>query len=177
MAGVAAGLGELGHSKLLLTPQFGPRQRVFVVLTDAELEPDPLFTGSVCDECGLCVEACPADAIPTERSAEVPVGERLYSHAPLDCATCPQVHQGWEPSYAPFMHPEHSRDNPPSYYGFLDRRFRHRSICGARGCVRACMDHLEKAGLIEKSYRTPMIEGDQWVIEASEGEESAPGRP
>ncbi|NIM69365.1 MAG: hypothetical protein GTO48_02660, partial [Xanthomonadales bacterium] len=41
VAGVAAGLGELGHSKLLLTPQFGPRQRVFVVLTDAELEPDP----------------------------------------------------------------------------------------------------------------------------------------
>ena len=37
--------------------------------------------------------------------------------------------------------------------------------CVGRGCVRACMDHLEKAGRIEKQYRTPMIEGEQWVIE------------
>jgi len=52
--GVAAGLGELGHSKLLLTPQFGPRQRVFAVFTDAELEPSPLFPGSICDGCLAC---------------------------------------------------------------------------------------------------------------------------
>jgi epoxyqueuosine reductase QueG len=52
VAGVATGLGELGLSKLLLTPQFGPRQRVFAVLTDAELEPDPLVPpGTVCDGC------------------------------------------------------------------------------------------------------------------------------
>lgn len=33
--GVAAGLSELGHSKVFLTPQFGPRQRVYAILTDA----------------------------------------------------------------------------------------------------------------------------------------------
>jgi hypothetical protein len=27
------------------------------------------------------------------------------------------------------------------------------------------MDHLEKTGRITKLYRTPMIEGKQWVIE------------
>src|SRR4030065_434208 len=60
VVGAAAGLGELGHSKVLLTPQFGPRQRVFAVFTDAELEPTPLFEGSVCDGCKLCVKECEA---------------------------------------------------------------------------------------------------------------------
>ena len=50
--GCAAGLGELGMSKLFLTPQFGPRQRMFAVLTDAVLPADPLLTEPVCDECG-----------------------------------------------------------------------------------------------------------------------------
>jgi len=27
------------------------------------------------------------------------------------------------------------------------------------------MDHLERSGRIEKQYRTPMVEGKQWVIE------------
>lgn len=58
-----------------------------------------------------------------------------------------------------------TRSNPPRYYQFLDRRFRQRSICGARGCVRACMDHLEKTGRVERQYATSMIEGKQWAIE------------
>ncbi|MBT3375443.1 MAG: hypothetical protein HN742_14625 [Lentisphaerae bacterium] len=57
-----------------------------------------------------------------------------------------------------------SRENPPPYYQFLQRQFRHQSTCGARGCVRACMDHLEKSGRIERTYRTPVVEGEQWVI-------------
>ncbi|MGD2174000.1 MAG: hypothetical protein PVJ27_01245 [Candidatus Brocadiaceae bacterium] len=165
VVGCAAGLGELGHSKLFLTPQFGPRQRVFAVITDAELTPDPLLGDAICDECGLCVQACPADAIPAERSTEVPIGDRTFRHAPLDCDRCVVVHQGWDARYSPFLVEGTDRDAPPSYYRFLDRRFRHRSICGARGCVRACMDHLEKTGRIERQYRAPMIEGEQWVLE------------
>ncbi len=167
--GCAAGLGELGLSKLLLTPQFGPRQRVFGVLTDAELAPDPLFTGGVCDQCGLCVEACPADAIGSEATVEVPVGEAVFCHGELATGACAEVHQGWDPCYSPFLTEGADRENPPSYYRFLDRRFRHRSICGARACVRACMDHLEKTGRIERQYRTPMIEGEQWSLEPPSG--------
>lgn len=165
VVGCAAGLGELGLSKLLLTPQFGPRQRVFAVLTDAVLEPDPLFTGSVCDECGLCAQACPAGAIPEERTVEVKMGERTFRHGDLDCSKCAHIHQGWDPRYSPFLAKDSSKENPPAYYEFLNRRFRHHSICVGRGCVRMCMDHLEKTGSIEKQYRTPMIEGEQWVIE------------
>lgn len=167
--GCAAGLGELGFSKLLLTPQFGPRQRIFAVLTDAELISDPLVEpGTVCHGCGTCRSACPAGAIPSHRDVEVRIGDVVFSHAELDCSKCSHIHQGWDPRYSPFLQEDSTRDNPPPYYRFLQHRFRHQSICGARGCVRACMDHLEKTGRIEKTYSTPMIEGEQWTIDNSE---------
>jgi len=163
--GCAAGLGELGLSKLLLTPQFGPRQRVFAVLTDAELKPDPLLTEAICDSCGSCARACPAGAIPLERAIKFTIQGRSYSHGDVDFARCVHCHTGWDGRYSPFLEKDSSPDNLPPYYRFLDHRFRHRSICGARGCVRACTDHLEKTGRIRSRYQTPMIEGGQWVIQ------------
>jgi len=165
LIGCAAGLGELGLSKLLLTPQFGPRQRVFAVLTDAVLQPDPLLAGSVCDSCGECAAACPADAIPREKNVEFRIGDRLFSHALLDSQKCMRIHIGWDPRYSPFLTVDSSPENPPAYYKFLDHRFRHHTICGGRGCIRKCVDHLEMTGRIESQYSTPMVEGEQWVIE------------
>lgn len=162
--GCAAGLGELGMSKVFLTPQFGPRQRMFGILTDALLEPDPLFTGSVCDRCGQCARACPPGAICMEEEIEVTIGERRFRHGVFDPAKCSEVHGGWDPHYSPFLDKESGRDNPPAYYRFLDHRFRHRGICGGRGCLRACLDHLEKAGRLTGDYHTPMVEGEQWTI-------------
>ncbi len=162
--GCAAGLGELGLSKVFLTPQFGPRQRIFAVLTDAELEPDPLMREHICDECGLCAKSCPAGAISTDRNVEIDMGERVFSHGELDCQKCVRIHQGWDPEYSPFIEEGHNRENPPSFYKFIDHRYRHHSICGGRGCLRACMDHLEKTGKIEKQYKAPMIEGKQWRL-------------
>jgi len=163
--GCAAGLGELGLSKLLLTPQFGPRQRVFGILTDAVLEPDPLFRGSICDNCGECARACPSGAIPLDRTVKFTIGDRVFSHAALDCEKCRYPHLGWDSRVSPFLKPDSSQENPPEYYKFLDGRFRHRTICGGRGCLRKCMDHLERTGRIERVYRTPMVEGKQWVLD------------
>jgi ferredoxin len=166
IAGCAAGLGELGLSKLCLTPQFGPRQRLFAVLTDAVLTADPLVKpGTVCDNCGACIRGCPPAAYSRNRSVSVRIGKNVYTHSTLDCDKCIPIHQGWDPKFSPFLRPDSTREHLPNYYSFLDNRFRHRSICGGRGCVRACMDHLEKTGRITKLYRTPMIEGKQWVIE------------
>ncbi len=55
-AAVAAGLGEFGRNNLVLTPQYGPRNRFNSVLTTAELEPDPMVDGPICrgDECDAC---------------------------------------------------------------------------------------------------------------------------
>ncbi|OGO04637.1 MAG: hypothetical protein A2Y60_05635 [Chloroflexi bacterium RBG_13_54_9] len=62
---VAAGLGVRGKVGVVLTPQFGPRQRWMTVITTAPLAPDPKFEEELCLEriapgsCGdQCVEIC-----------------------------------------------------------------------------------------------------------------------
>lgn len=66
----SAGLGEIGRHGLLLTPEFGGRQRIGVVTTDLELIPDtpePMHLEAFCDHCGRCIRTCPGKAIPTEK--------------------------------------------------------------------------------------------------------------
>jgi epoxyqueuosine reductase QueG len=65
-AATRAGLGEFGYNNIVLTPQFGARQRFNSIITDAELIPDPLITKPIClrDACMLCIRGgCPMDAI------------------------------------------------------------------------------------------------------------------
>ena len=68
-AAVQAGIGEFGLSNLLLTPQFGPRQRLAQILTDAELIPDKPINQRLCEkmisECKFaCINVCPYKYIP-----------------------------------------------------------------------------------------------------------------
>ncbi len=164
VVGVAAGLGELGHGKVLLTPQFGPRQRVYSVFTDAELEPTPLFTGSVCDGCLACARECEAGAIGKERSVKFSIEGREYSHAPFDEMKCLRVHAGTEAPYSPFWTEKVKEGEEPGYHGWLKSRFRHLSVCVGRGCLRACLDHLEKTGRIESRFKTPLIERERYRL-------------
>lgn len=67
-AAVEAGLGIFGKSRLLITPGFGPRQRVAAVVTDAELAPDAKVTAEearkLCPPaCHACIDACPGQAL------------------------------------------------------------------------------------------------------------------
>lgn len=67
-----AGLGEIGWSGLLLSPEYGPRQRFCCLATDAPLEPLPMYSGDpLCDRCNLCVKHCPTDAFEKEVDGEV----------------------------------------------------------------------------------------------------------
>lgn len=71
IAGFLAGLGEIGFSKTFLTPEFGPRQRLGVVLTDLELEPDPMYNGpKLCNRCMACMKACPGNAFNLEKTIQ-----------------------------------------------------------------------------------------------------------
>lgn len=62
-AAEAAGLGEIGNSTLLLTPDYGPRVRIISVITTAPLEPDKKLEQKVCRHCLTCVRECPVEAI------------------------------------------------------------------------------------------------------------------
>jgi len=61
LAAHLAGLGWIGKSCLLITPDHGPRLRLVTVLTDAPLLPGTPMPEQ-CGTCRLCVEACPPQA-------------------------------------------------------------------------------------------------------------------
>jgi epoxyqueuosine reductase len=61
LAAHLAGLGWIGKSALLITPEHGPRVRWGTVLTDAPLEAGTPMDEN-CRDCDECVKACPAHA-------------------------------------------------------------------------------------------------------------------
>jgi len=63
--GVEAGLGTLGLEVNILTPEFGPRVYLTGILTELELEPDPIMSEQVCigESCSRCLHSCPGDAV------------------------------------------------------------------------------------------------------------------
>ena len=90
-AAVAAGLADLGYSALAVTPEYGARQRFISVITDAALVPTPLLEpGSVCDNCRLCVEHCPAEALSKELGgmAVVQIEEKRYTFVEKNLWRC-----------------------------------------------------------------------------------------
>lgn len=58
-----AGLGVIGKNTLLITPQFGNMVWLSVILTEIELKADKLIENSFCNNCNLCVNACPVQAL------------------------------------------------------------------------------------------------------------------
>lgn len=179
LAAAAAGLGELGHSKVFLTPQFGPRQRFTVILTDATLEPDPLFQGRICTGCMKCVSECPGEAIDRKRSISVEIEGRRFSWAELDYGKCKLTHWGFNRKASPFV----VKDLPGFHLNIAEQKMtwkeaydfgwtlaervnyislvtrgiseigqsgRPGSICGGRGCIQACYEELSKQGIIPR---------------------------
>jgi len=62
-AATRAGLGWIGKSALLVTPELGPALRLASILTDAPLVTGRAVTESQCGACTACEEACPGGAI------------------------------------------------------------------------------------------------------------------
>ena len=58
-----AGLGWIGKSCLLVTPDDGPRVRFSTLLTNAPLSPGDTVYEQKCGDCTMCTDICPAKAI------------------------------------------------------------------------------------------------------------------
>jgi len=62
---VAANIGIIGQLGLLITPEFGPRQRIGIITTDADIplnrkKRDFSELEEFCNNCGVCVKSCKA---------------------------------------------------------------------------------------------------------------------
>lgn len=86
---VCAGLADFGWNGLALTPDAGPRVRWVVIVTDAELEADPLYSGApLCKQCKTCVKSCPTQALSELEHVELSIGGRTYSYSKLNRPVC-----------------------------------------------------------------------------------------
>ena len=96
---VAAGIGEIGTSGALLTPEHGPHQRRICIVTDAEIDYDqPSKPAGVCHKCKICAESCPMTAI-KGRSVKLDVAGVTVNYPVI-----PRFRCDWAKRYS--LHPD-----------------------------------------------------------------------
>ena len=100
MAAKYAGLGTIGASHCLLTPEFGPRVRFVSVFTSAELPGDPMLEKELCIKCEACAKCCPKKAIRMRQDrvigdydsmACLEMAEELTAQRCYPCGICTKV--------------------------------------------------------------------------------------
>ena len=188
IAAYLCGLGEIGFSKMFLSPQFGPRCRVGMVLTDAELEPDPIYDGpKLCNRCMACVKACPGHCFPTDRTVKVTLAGREIEWADIDIKGCNDAFRGLvhtgekrDDPYIRDENPEKNLDSAPAPWSPFFHRPRKlyqsgQAVCGARGCTRACMISLESRGVLQNSFKQKFRRRPVWSVDWNTPPEYAPG--
>ena len=50
------------------------------------------------------------------------------------------------------------------YYDYILNHTGYFAICGAKGCIRACMNALEKSGRIENTFNNRFYRKDSWTL-------------
>ena len=155
-----------------------------MVITDAPLDPDPLFEGQICDRCKLCVSECPTGAISENETIKIVTAGREIEWNKLDVAKCTFGHHGINKNVVPFA-PDIDIEkinikgddyekastaweivygltqNIPLYEGLRGWHY-HWALCGARGCIRACMVHLEEEGRIGAKFANKFRKRKPW---------------
>lgn len=84
LAAHLAGLGWIGKSCLLITPELGPRVRWVSVLTDAPLTVTGKPMEERCGECRKCVDICPMKAFTGNSFQETEPREARYDAGKCD---------------------------------------------------------------------------------------------
>jgi ferredoxin len=181
IAGELCGVGEVGYSRMLLTPEFGPAQRVYFVITDAPLNADPLLTEPICDGCMDCVRQCPAHALYTDKRDDVEVaGVTHIKRSAIHIVKCQVAHSAG--GLSPFVPDEvrkyaenvvngtdtHTTEGEPlpanreevmarigekiGYTRAAIENFHGPAVLCADGCMRGCLAHLEKRGRLTLKF-------------------------
>ena len=147
-AAVACGLGEIGFNGIFMSRKFGTRQRFHMILTDAEIEPTPIFEGSVCDRCGKCAAACPLGAIDTENTEEIEICGKKMTVASINYDICRTCQNGACPNrFASYARPDRI----------------------AALCNRTCLAHLEEREALDNKFEMPFRQRDAWSIGGKSG--------
>ena len=138
-AAVRAGLGEWGRCGMVLTPEYGPRQRFNAVLVDAAFEPTPLFEDSIClqEQCG---QVCPSHAMGPVETRKI--CGRARPVANIDQTMCGNCRNG--------------AASNPYYPGAPADRM-------AALCTRTCVDNLERAGCLSRSFTNAFRKRPAWA--------------
>ena len=183
IAAYLCGLGEIGFSKMFLSPQFGPRCRVGVILTDVELEPDPIYDGpQLCNRCMACIKACPGQCLNPDKTIKVNLAGHEVEWADVDVPKCTDVFRGGKRTGVeqadPYM--EGVNDSVPGEWSPFNHKPRSlyntgQAVCGARGCTRACMISLESRGVLQNSFKEKFRRRPAWSVDWSTKPEYAPG--
>ncbi len=176
IAGYLAGLGEIGYSKMLLTPEFGPRVRIGVVLTEMEFEPDPIYDGpKLCNKCMACARACPGQCISETKTVKVTLAGHEVEWGEIDTLKCEDYFSGGqrtEPGeIGDYINGRDTVKRSPNTPFFHRPKMLYNSgqaICGARGCPRACMMSLEARGVLKNQSKTPFRRRRPWQVDWSE---------
>jgi ferredoxin len=177
IAAYLSGLGEIGYSKLLLSPQFGPRNRIGIVLTEMELQPDPIYAGpQLCNRCMDCVLECPGHAIPEHKTVKATVAGHELEWADLDISACGIAFPGGAPSdeiLAPEEQYLAGKDDitrggwTPFYRKPRTLYNTGQSVCGGRSCIRGCMISLERRGVLQNKFHSKFRRRKPWTVDWS----------
>lgn len=142
-AAVRAGLGEIGYCGILLTPEFGPRQRLQIILTDAKLEPTPIYNGEICDRNKKHAVFCPLSAIDTKNEKIVEICGKKMVVADINFRVCADCKNG---AVANRYHPA----GAPDRLGAL--------------CTRSCLAYLEQNGRLTNKFVNPFRKRKPWQL-------------
>ena len=88
--GQKAGLGRIGQSGLLITPELGPRQKIsaiFVSIVNLPIKEsnEHSWITEYCEKCGKCIKACPEKALIEK---EVCCGQKETEFVQEHCIGC-----------------------------------------------------------------------------------------
>lgn len=142
-AAVACGLGEIGMNGIFLSPEFGSRQRFHMIITDAEIEPTPLFDRHICDACGKCADSCPLGAINANNTSEIDICGKKMTVAEINYEICKSCKNGaCKNRFADIARPDRI----------------------AALCNRTCLCHLEEIGALKNKFENTFRNREAWQV-------------